>query len=69
MGKFDKRTAIVTGGARGIGGGTARKLAEGGAHVIIIDIDESSAVKNVSNIKSFYKFLHQIAKSFIILLN
>ena len=51
MGKFDKRTAIVTGGARGIGGGTARKLAEGGAHVIIIDIDESSAVKNVSNIK------------------
>ena len=52
MGKFDKRTAIVTGGARGIGGGTARKLAEGGAHVIIIYIDESSAIKNVNNIKS-----------------
>ncbi|MGE0232254.1 MAG: SDR family oxidoreductase [Flavobacteriaceae bacterium] len=29
---------IVTGGARGIGGATARLLAEGGAHVLIADV-------------------------------
>ncbi|MQG46704.1 MAG: SDR family NAD(P)-dependent oxidoreductase, partial [SAR202 cluster bacterium] len=47
MGNLSKRTAIVTGGARGIGGGTARKLAADGAHVLIIDVEESSAKKNV----------------------
>ena len=52
MGNFSKRTAIVTGGARGIGGGTARKLAAGGAHVLIVDVEESSAKKNVDTIRA-----------------
>ena len=52
MGNFSKRTAIVTGGARGIGGGTARKLAVGGAHVLIVDVEESSAKKNVDTIRA-----------------
>lgn len=35
-----KRTAIVTGGAMGIGFGIAYRLAEGGANVVIADINE-----------------------------
>ncbi len=36
------KTAIVTGGAVGIGLGIARRLAEAGANVVIADIDESA---------------------------
>lgn len=38
MGKLEDRVAIVTGGARGIGGGTAVELAREGADVAILDI-------------------------------
>lgn len=38
-----KRIALVTGGARGIGGAIASRLAEEGATVIIADIDEAEA--------------------------
>lgn len=37
------RTAIVTGGALGIGWGIAARFAEAGAHVAIADIDEGAA--------------------------
>ena len=37
------RTAIVTGGAAGIGGGVSRRLAAAGARVVLNDIDESLA--------------------------
>lgn len=44
-------TAIVTGGASGLGGATVRALADGGAHVIAIDlqraIDNAEELKNV----------------------
>lgn len=36
--RFDKQVAIVTGGARGIGKATARRLAAEGARVILFDI-------------------------------
>lgn len=39
-GRLNGRTAIVTGGATGIGGGIANKLAAEGACVLIVDIDE-----------------------------
>lgn len=33
-------SAIVTGGASGLGGATARRLAEAGAHVVVVDLNE-----------------------------
>jgi NAD(P)-dependent dehydrogenase (short-subunit alcohol dehydrogenase family) len=37
------RVALVTGGARGIGGGIARRLSEEGAAVVVADIDDGEA--------------------------
>src|SRR5579884_914839 len=45
------RVAIVTGGALGIGGATARRLAEEGAAVLIADIDQAAAARNVATIR------------------
>ena len=46
------KTAIVTGGAGGIGRGIALALAGRGANVIIADLDEKSAKSVVNEIKS-----------------
>jgi 3-oxoacyl-[acyl-carrier protein] reductase len=43
MGRYDGRVAIVTGSARGIGAGTARRFAEEGASVAVLDLDEAQA--------------------------
>lgn len=51
MGRFDGRGAIVTGGALGIGGGCARRLAADGASVLIVDINEEAATGNVKRIR------------------
>lgn len=46
------KAAIVTGGASGIGGASARQLAANGAHVLIVDINEENAAANVERIRN-----------------
>jgi NAD(P)-dependent dehydrogenase (short-subunit alcohol dehydrogenase family) len=48
--RFADRVAIVTGGAMGIGGATARRLAEDGARVLDADIEDEAAASNVQTI-------------------
>jgi len=50
MAKLDGQVAIVTGGAWGIGGATARRLAADGARVLIADLDEAGGTSNVARI-------------------
>jgi len=50
--RFEGKVAIVTGGAQGIGGATARRLAQDGASVLIADIDEATANENRARIAS-----------------
>ena len=51
MGRLSGKSAIVTGGALGIGGATARRLARDGASVVIIDVNENAAIANVDDIR------------------
>lgn len=46
------KTAIVTGGASGIGRATALKLAEAGAHVLIGDLDQQGAAAVAAEIRA-----------------
>src|SRR5579884_4069462 len=51
MQRLAGQVAIVTGGAQGIGGATARRLAEEGASVLIADVDREMAEKNARTIR------------------
>jgi NAD(P)-dependent dehydrogenase (short-subunit alcohol dehydrogenase family) len=48
--RLDGKVAIVTGGAGGIGRAYSRALAEAGASVIVVDLDEEGAQKVASEI-------------------
>jgi NAD(P)-dependent dehydrogenase (short-subunit alcohol dehydrogenase family) len=50
LGRLAGQVAIVTGGAMGIGGATARRLAQDGARVLIADIEEGAATSNAESI-------------------
>jgi NAD(P)-dependent dehydrogenase (short-subunit alcohol dehydrogenase family) len=50
--RLKDQVAIVTGGAAGIGGATARRLAEEGARVLVVDFNADGARQNVENIRA-----------------
>lgn len=52
MSRLSGKVAIVTGGAQGVGGATARCLAADGARVLIADIDDAAAAQNVAVIET-----------------
>ncbi len=52
MRQLDDKVAIVTGGAGGIGGATARTLAREGACVVVVDIDDEGAARVADDIAS-----------------
>ncbi len=51
------RTAVVTGGASGIGAAVASRLAEGGAKVLILDLDEAAAAQQAAAIGADHRAL------------
>jgi 3-oxoacyl-[acyl-carrier protein] reductase len=50
MRRFEGKTALVTGGAKGIGAATAARLAAEGAAVVVADFDESAAAETAERI-------------------
>lgn len=54
---WSARTAVVTGGASGIGAAVASRLADGGAKVLILDLDESAAAEQAAAIGADHRAL------------
>lgn len=50
--RLSDRVAIVTGAAMGIGGATARRCAEEGASVLVVDVDADEGQRNVDRIRA-----------------
>lgn len=69
MSEFDTLVAIVTGGASGIGAAVARRLAEGGASVAVLDlttdgIDHFAVATNVSDDESVRAAIAAVVERF-----
>jgi len=50
MSRYEGRVVIVTGAARGIGAGTAKRFADEGASVAVLDLDETSAAATAESL-------------------
>ena len=58
MARLDAKTALITGGASGIGGETARMMIREGAKVAIADVQEEAGRKLASELGSNAAFVH-----------
>ena len=52
MKRFEKKTAVITGGASGMGKATCLRLSSEGANIIIIDRDEAKSLELVNKINN-----------------
>lgn len=52
MAGVEGRTAVITGGARGIGAATAQRLAQAGAKVAVLDLNEEAAKATAADIEA-----------------
>jgi 3-oxoacyl-[acyl-carrier protein] reductase len=50
MSRYEGRVAVVTGAARGIGAGTAKRFADEGAAVAILDLEEAAAAATAKSL-------------------
>lgn len=57
MGRVEGKTAMITGGASGIGAATARQLLREGARVVIADLQEEAGAKLASELGADAMFL------------
>jgi NAD(P)-dependent dehydrogenase (short-subunit alcohol dehydrogenase family) len=55
--KIDGASAVVTGGASGLGLATARRLASDGAHVVILDLEGSRGAEVAAELGSNIRFV------------
>lgn len=51
MGMLSGKVAFITGGASGIGAGTARRFAQEGAHVVLADVQDEDGAQMVQEIE------------------
>jgi 3-oxoacyl-[acyl-carrier protein] reductase len=52
MGLVDKKVAVVTGGAQGIGAAIVEKLASEGAYIAVVDINEEKAAEVAAKVRA-----------------
>jgi len=61
---FTGKTAVVTGGAKGIGGAAATRLLESGAHVVVLDMNGPRAIERLAPFGARGRFIRcDVSKS------